>query len=90
MRAYWRLGYPGWKIAAALGFPIKVKVEVCRDTEANVYFAVSDDIGLALEANSLDLLIKDIELALPELLQLAHVGHATKADIRLPVSLLAA
>lgn len=84
MRVYWRLGIPGWRIAATLGIPIKVKVDVCHDQEAGVYFAVSDDIGLAVEAESLDGLMKEIHSALPELLTLLHAPvPSPKADIRL-------
>ena len=50
----------------------RIKVHVCKDDDAGVYFATSDDIGLAVESDSLDALIKEIDLALPELLQLAH------------------
>ena len=68
----WRLGFPGWQIAARLGWPIKIKIDVCKDEESNTYFATSDDIGLAVESESLNELMKEIELALPELLRLAH------------------
>jgi hypothetical protein len=81
---YWRLGFPGWRLAAAFGLPIQIKVHVCKDEDANVYFATSDDIGLAVESDSLDALIKEIDLALPELLQLAHTPiQKPRTDIRL-------
>lgn len=80
----WRLGYPGWRVAANLGVPIKVKVDVCHDKEAGVYFAVSDDVGLSVEAESLDGLVKEIHAALPELLTLMHSSvQKSRADIRL-------
>ncbi len=81
---YWRLGFPGWRIAANIGVPIQIKVDVCRDNEANVYYATSDDIGLAVESDSLDALIKEIDLALPELLELAHTSIGKpRTDIRI-------
>lgn len=41
------------------------------DTEASVWVATSEDIrGLILEGGSLDVLIKKIRLAVPELLKL--------------------
>ena len=41
------------------------------DTEASVWVATSEDIkGLVLESGSLDVLIKKIRLAVPELLKL--------------------
>ncbi len=91
MRAYWRLGYPGWRIAANLGMPIKIKVDVCHDEEAGVYFAVSDDIGLAVESESLDGLMKEIHSALPVLLNLAHSPISKpRADITIHDNLVAA
>ena len=50
----------------------RITVHVFRDEDANVYCATSDDIGLAVESDGLDALMTEIELALPELLQLAH------------------
>ena len=42
MLAY-RVGFPGWKIAARLGVPLTVRVEVLWDNEAKVFVATSDD-----------------------------------------------
>ena len=50
-----------------------IKVHVCKDDAANVYFATSDDIGLAVESDSLDALMTEIDSALSGLLQLAHI-----------------
>ena len=46
-----------------------IKVHVCKDDDAGVYYATSDDIGLAVESDSLDALMMEIELALLGLLQ---------------------
>jgi hypothetical protein len=84
MQAYWRLGFPGWRIAGKLGIPIMVKVIVCYDHEANVYIAYSDDIGLAVDSESLDGVIKEVDLALPYLLECAHSPKgSTSADIHI-------
>lgn len=81
---FWRLGIPGWRIAANLGIPIKIKIDVQKDEEVGVYFATSDDIGLAVESGTLDELMKEIHSALPVLLELEHVGNAKpETDIRL-------
>lgn len=78
------MGFPGWRVAANLGLPIKVKVDVCHDKEAGVYFAVSDDIGLSVEAESLDALVKEVHAALPELLGLMNSPvKKSRADIHL-------
>lgn len=84
MKFSWRWGAPGWTIAANLGVPIKIKVDVCHDPEAGVYFAVSNDIGLAVESESLDGLMKEIHLALPQLIGLVRSTiKKPRADIRL-------
>ena len=81
---FWRLGLPGWRIAASLGISIKIKIDVQKDEEAGVYFATSDDIGLAVESDTLDELMKEIHSALPVLLELENIGNAkSETDIRL-------
>lgn len=39
----YRIGCPGWKIAARLGVPLCIKVDVLFDEEAKVFVATSDD-----------------------------------------------
>ena len=57
MFAY-RVGFPGWKIAARLGLTLKVRVEVLWDDEAKVFVAQSDDFlpefGCVAEAETWD------------------------------------
>lgn len=57
MFAY-RVGSPGWKIAARLGFPLKVVVEMSYDKEAKVFVATCEDflpvLGIATEAETLE------------------------------------
>jgi hypothetical protein len=45
------------------------------DDEASVWTAVNDDIPVALEAESLDLLIERVREAAPELLELNKKKH---------------
>ena len=42
MLAY-RVGFPGWKIAARLGMTLKVRVTVLWDNDAKVFVATSED-----------------------------------------------
>ena len=72
MRFCWRLGWPGWRVFARLGVPIEIKIAICRDEEAKVYWATSHDIGLGLESETLDGLMSEIHAAVPELLKLTH------------------
>lgn len=69
MNSY-RLGFPFWKLAASVGVPIMVTVEVRKDEEAGVYIATNSRIGLAVEADSLDALEIEINSAIPELLSI--------------------
>jgi len=45
------------------------------DEEARVWLARNDDIPLALEGDSLDLLMEQVRLAAPEILQLNGMEH---------------
>ena len=53
----------------------RITVHVFKDDDANVYCATSDDIGLAVESDSLDALIKEIDSALLGLLQVKEMKH---------------
>lgn len=57
MFAY-RVGFCGWKVAACLGFRLKVRVKVLWDTEAKVFVATSEDFlpafGCVAEAATWD------------------------------------
>lgn len=65
----YRIGFPFWKQAAKLGVPLKLRIDVIRDDEANVFVATSDDLaGLFCEAPSIDELVKEVNLATCELL----------------------
>ncbi len=58
----YRVGFPGWKVAAALGVTLVFRVDVLLDKEAGVFLATSPDIrGLVAEAHSLEELFKEVE-----------------------------
>ena len=66
------------------GVALKIKIKICHDKDANVYFALSDAIGLAVEANNLDRIMEEIRSALPVLLEAVGVARSRiKIDIRL-------
>ena len=47
----YRVGFPGWKIAARIGVPLLVKIEVVHDRQAQVFIATSKDLpGLVVES----------------------------------------
>ena len=71
-------------ISANLSVPISVRIDVFRDDEAKVYFATNETLGLAVESETLDSLMSEIHLALPELLELAHKPlQNSTSDIRI-------
>lgn len=77
------LGFPGWRLVANFGLPISIGIDICKDDEAGVYFATSDQIGLAVESESLDGLMKEIHLAVPVLLEHLHPVSNPRPDIRI-------
>ena len=64
----WPLGRLGWSVAALFGVPVTIKVDICYDPESKLYYATSSALGLAVEGDSLDALVKEIHDALPVLL----------------------
>lgn len=57
----YRVGFPGWKLAAHFRIPLLVKIEVIRDAEAGVFVATSTDLpGLVVEASDLDQLMPEV------------------------------
>jgi predicted RNase H-like HicB family nuclease len=51
----YRVGFPCWKMAAKLGVPIRLRVYIKQDLEANVYVAQSPDLpGFVVEGQTLD------------------------------------
>ena len=57
----YRVGFPGWKIAARLGVPLLVKIEVLHDKQAKVFVATSRDLaGLVVEVKTIDQLFPEV------------------------------
>jgi hypothetical protein len=66
----YRVGLPGWKIAARAGFGVKLRVDVIHDEEANVFIATSPDLrGLVAEAETLDELVSNIKAGARDLMR---------------------
>lgn len=89
----YRVGLPGWKLAARFGVPVRLRVNIRQDLEANVYWASSPDLdGLAVEAPTLDELKKETLLVANGLLELAlHTANPpAQTDFILRSSLPAA
>ena len=57
--------------------PENFHVNITWDDEAGVWVAISDDIPLALESSSFDLLIERVKAAAPEILALNYADYAS-------------
>ncbi len=75
------LRYPLSGVFATFGATISISVDVICDEEAGVFVATSRDIrGLVLEAESLSLLQKEVEEAIPNLLSIEHKSKPKKTS----------
>jgi len=80
----YRVGFPGWKLAAKMGFPVLVRVHAYYDKESNSYWAKSPDLdGLVVSGADLDELHNEINTAASELLSLAIDSRKTTAKTEL-------
>ena len=50
-------------------------INVTFDEESSVWYALNDEIPIALESDSFDVLIERVKLAVPELLELNGKNH---------------
>ena len=67
----YRVGFPGWKLAAKFGIPLLIRVNVHQDLEANVFWADSPDLdGLTVEGATFDDVRREVAIASGELLSL--------------------
>lgn len=77
----YRVGLPGWKVAARLGVPVRLRVNIHQDLEANVYWATSPDLdGLVVEGHTLDEIKAEALSAASVLLELSLHKKAPAAN----------
>lgn len=66
----YRVGVPGWKVAARMGVPLSLRVEVWFDPEVQSYWSRSPDLnGLILTGKTLDELWTEVRGGIDELLE---------------------
>jgi predicted RNase H-like HicB family nuclease len=72
-------GWLGWKTLARMGVPILVTFAIARDIETNLYIGKSNNIkGAFAEGETLDELVKNLKLALDDILELElHDGRVS-------------
>jgi predicted RNase H-like HicB family nuclease len=76
--------WPGWRTLARWGVPVAVRVEICFDQEAGVYFVADSNLkGLHVEAETLDEMKQEILEAAGELLQSRFDGNPPRTDTKI-------
>jgi predicted RNase H-like HicB family nuclease len=71
MRLLYRVGLPGWKIAAKLGTPLLIRILIVSDQETGTYWANSPDLdGLVVSGTTLDEVTSEAIAAGEDLLSL--------------------
>ena len=76
----YRVGFPGWKVAARLGLPVRLRIYVKFDPEVKSYWTTSPDLpGLTVTGATLDELRSEVRLAAESLFDLELNGHAVQA-----------
>lgn len=79
---HYRVGLPGWKLAARLGLTLSFRVHIHYDPEAASYWTTSPDIGgLIVTGNTVDELLTEVGIAAPDLVafELGKEAPATLA-----------
>ncbi len=80
----YRVGFPGWKIAARFGVPIYIRIDVHYDPEHKSYWTSSPDlVGLVVTGNSLDELIREAKSGIDALIEMQLDGTQVEAKPRL-------
>jgi predicted RNase H-like HicB family nuclease len=80
----YRVGFPGWKIAARFGAQMYIRVNVHFDPEVKSYWTSSPDLtGLVVTGNSLDELIREAKAGIDTLMEIELNGATVEAKPRL-------
>lgn len=82
----YRVGFPGWKVAAHLRVPLTFRVWVHQDVETGTYWAESDDLdGFIATGDTLPEIRKSVEEVAEAMLnsELGVSHPRAKPDLRL-------
>ena len=83
----YRVGFPGWKLAARLGVPMMVRIDVHYDPEVKSYWTTSPDLAaLVVTGASLDELLRQAKHGIDDLMDMELKGRAIQAAPRLSFS----
>lgn len=82
----YRVGFPGWKLAARVGIPVLVRIHAHYDAESKSYWADSPDLdGMVVAGGDLDELQQEAIAATGELLSLAMTSKSPHVQTELRV-----
>ncbi len=60
---------------------MNVKVKIHWDDEAEVWVAICDELGIALESGSYDALIEKVRVAIPEMVELNGISNIKSIEV---------
>ena len=60
---------------------MNVKVKIHWDDEAEVWVAICDELGIALESGSYDALIEKVRVAIPEMVELNGISTIKSIEV---------
>ena len=60
---------------------MNVKVKIHWDDEAEVWVAICDELGIALESGSYDALIEKVRVAIPEMVELNGLSNIKSIEV---------
>ena len=79
----YRVGFPGWKMAARAGIPMLVRIDVHYDPAVKSYWTTSPDLGsLIVTGNTIEELLHEVKLGIDGLMELALQGQQVKTTPR--------
>ena len=93
MKFRYPIGYPFWKLAAVIGIPLTIRVDVHIDQESQTYWANSPGVdGLIVSGATLDELKSEFTNAAALILlgEAIHTRRPLEADIHMSTVLGAA
>ena len=78
----YRVGFPGWKLAARMGVPLLYTVDVAHDPEVGVFIATSQDVpGLVVESEDMARLLPDVYDCMDMLMEQQLKVHPKKTPM---------
>ena len=82
----YQVGYPGWKLFAQMGVPLRIRVYYKYDEEAKVFCAASNDFAprhaFAVEASTWEDLQKEVLYAIEEAFEIVFQKDVKESQLK--------